>query len=111
MTSNTMPRWVVGLLAVLGVMVLGPPALVLLIVALGLLLKAGVIALKVGFVVLAIAAIAFVVRALFGGGKPSSLPRRDVESIDEIAARLEAQELEQRRALDRQLAEALQNPR
>lgn len=108
MTSNTMPRWVVGLLAVVGVVVLGPPALVLLIVALGLLLKAGVIALKVGFVVLAIAAIAFVVRALFGG-KPASLPRRDVESIDEIAARLEAREAEQRRALDRQLAEALQN--
>ncbi|MBL8933999.1 MAG: hypothetical protein JNM69_05590 [Archangium sp.] len=107
MTSNTMPRWVVGLLAVVGVVVLGPPALVLLIVALGLLLKPGVIALKVGLVVLAIA---FVIRALFGG-KPASLPRRDVESIDEIAARLEAREAEERRALDRQLAEALQNPR
>lgn len=112
MTSNRMPGWLVVLLTVLGVVFLGPPALVLLLVALGLALKASVIALKVGAVVLAIAAVVFVVRALFGAATPArapALPRS--ESIEEIAERLEAEERRQREALDRQLAEALNGSR
>ena len=112
MTSNTMPRWLVGLLAVVGVAILGPPVLVLLFVALGLVLKVGVVALKVSLLVLAVAAVVFVLRAMFGSKSAPRLERsREVESLEAMAARIEAEELERREALDRQLAEAMQSPR
>jgi membrane protein implicated in regulation of membrane protease activity len=108
MSSTSMPRWLVAVLAVIGALVLGPPALALLLVAFAFALKLGILALKVGVVVLGIAAIVFVLRAMFAS--PRSLPRRET-SIDELAERLETQEREQRQALDRQLDEALQSQR
>lgn len=111
MTSNKMPGWLVGLLAVVGVAILGPPVLVLLFIALGLVLKVGVVALKVSLLVLAVAAVVFVLRAMFGN-KPARLERSaPVDSLEAMAARLEAEELERREALDRQLAEAMQSQR
>lgn len=110
MTSNRLPGWLVVLLTVVGVVFLGPPALVLLLVAVALALKVSVIALKVCVVALAVAAVVFVIRALFGSKPaPQALPRG--ESIEEMAARLEADERRQREALDRQLAEALEGTR
>lgn len=111
MTSNRMPGWLVAVLTVVGVVFLGPPALVLLLVALGLALKVSVIALKVCLVALAVAAVVFVVRALFGGRPAPVIPERRAESIEEMAERIEADERRQREALDRQLAEALQGTR
>jgi thiol:disulfide interchange protein len=107
-----MPGWLVGLLAVVGVAILGPPVLVLLFVALGLVLKVGVVALKVSVLVLAVAAVVFVLRAMFGSTPTRQLERSPSnDSIEAMAARLEAEELERREALDRQLAEAMQSPR
>lgn len=112
MTSNKMPGWLVGLLAVVGVAILGPPVLVLLFIALGLVLKVGVVALKVSLLVLAVAAVVFVLRAMFGNKAAPRLERsREVDSLEAMAARLEAEELERREALDRQLAEAMQSQR
>ena len=112
MTSNRMPGWLVGLLAVLGVAILGPPVLVLLFVALGLVLKVGVVALKVSLLVLAVAAVMFVLRAMFGNKPAPSLKRSaSDDSLEAMAARLEAEELVRREALDRQLAEAMQSQR
>lgn len=111
MTSNSMPGWVKGLLAVLGVAVLGPPALILLIVALALTLKLSVAVLKVVFVVGLIAVVVAGLRALFGSSKPQprSLPRES--SIEEIAARMEAEELQRRAALDLELERSLSQTR
>lgn len=107
MTSNRLPGWLVVLLTVVGVAVLGPPVLVAIFVVLGLALKVGVVAVKVSVVVLALAAVAFVLRAMFGSRPaPRALPVAD-DSIEVMAARLEAEERVRREALDRQLAEAL----
>jgi membrane protein implicated in regulation of membrane protease activity len=107
MNSNKMPGWLVVLLSVLGVAILGPPALVLVFLVLGVALSVGVALLKVSLVALGVAAIVFVLRAMFGSKSPSRLPAASsgVESIDAIAARLEAEEAERRHELDRQLAE------
>ncbi|MDX2010200.1 MAG: hypothetical protein SFW67_08425 [Myxococcaceae bacterium] len=107
MTSNALPRWLVAVLALVGAVVLGPPVLALLLVAFAFLLKLGVLALKIGVIALGLAAVVVVLRALFG--RPSPAPRQQ-PSIEELAERLEAQELAQRRDLDRQLAEALEQP-
>lgn len=110
MTANRVPRWLFVLSAVVTLVVLGPPALALALFALALTFKLGLLALKVGAVVFVIAAIVITLRALFG--RTPSTPRADRQpSIEELAERLEAQELAQRRALDRQLAEALEPPR
>ncbi|MDP1825482.1 MAG: hypothetical protein Q8L48_19645 [Archangium sp.] len=106
MNSNKMPGWLVVLLSVLGVAILGPPALVLVFVVLGVALSVGVALLKVSVVALGVAAIVFVLRAMFGNKSPSRLPASSgVESIEAIAARIEAEEAERRHELDRQLAE------
>ncbi len=107
MNSNTMPRWLVALLTVLGVAILGPPALALLLVALGLAFGVGVALLKVSLVALAIAAVVMLVRAMFGHG--STAPRPD--SLEVMASKLEREEQARRAALDRQLAEAVQRTR
>ncbi|MCU0695234.1 MAG: hypothetical protein MUC96_01755 [Myxococcaceae bacterium] len=107
MTSNALPRWLVAVLALVGAVVLGPPVLALVLVALAFLLKLGVLALKIGVITLGLAAIVVVLRALFG--RPTPTPRPE-PTLEALAQRLEAQELEQRRALDRQLEEALQQP-
>lgn len=111
MTSNRMPGWLVGLLTVVGVAILGPPVLVLLFVALGLVLKVGVVALKVSVVALGVAAIAFILRAMFGNKPAPRLTRSSPDSLETMAARIEADELLRREALDRELAQAMQSPR
>jgi membrane protein implicated in regulation of membrane protease activity len=105
MNSTKMPGWLVVLLSVLGVAILGPPALVLIFLVLGVALSVGVALLKVSLVALGVAAVVFVVRAMFGNRTPARLPSSSGESIELIAARLEAEEAERRHELDRQLAE------
>lgn len=106
MNANKMPGWLVLLLSVLAVAVVGPPALVLVLIALGAALAVGVALLKVSLVAIAVAAVVLVVRALFGLGRPSGLPVRDQnESLEVLAARIEAEERERRADLDRQLEE------
>ena len=109
MNADKMPGWLVVLLSVLAVAVLGPPALVLVLIALGAALAVGVALLKVSLVALAVAAVVMVVRALFGNRRPRGLPVAEQrESIESIASRMEEEERERRADLDRQLAEALQ---
>ena len=111
--SNKTPGWLVVLLSILGVAILGPPALVLLLVALGVALSVGIALLKVSVVALGIAAIVMVIRAIFGG-RSSALPQRvssGDESIESIAARIDADERMRRVALDRELAEAMRGQR
>lgn len=110
MNATKMPAWWVVVLSVLGLAILGPPALVLVFLALGVALSVGIALLKVSLVALGIAAIVFVVRAMFGKGSPARVSPSSGESIESIGARLEAEEAERRQALDRQLAE-LQNAR
>lgn len=110
MRSNSMPGWVKGLLAVLGLAVLGPPALILLIVALALTLKLSVAVLKVVLVVGVIGLVVAGLRAVFGKEKPAPALKRET-SIDELAARLEAEEAERRAALDLELARSLAQTR
>lgn len=106
MNSNKMPGWLVVLLSVLGVAILGPPALVLVFLVLGVALSVGVALLKLSVVALGVAAIVFVLRAMFGNKTPSRLATSSgPESIDAIAARIEAEEAERRHELDRQFAE------
>jgi len=106
MNSNKMPGWLVVILSVLGVAILGPPALVLVFLILGVALSVGVALLKLSLVALGVAAVVFVLRAMFGNKSPATLPASSGgESIDAIAARLEAEEAERRFELDRQLAE------
>lgn len=105
MNANKMPAWWVVVLSVLGVAILGPPALVLVFLALGVALSLGVALLKVSVVALAVAAIVFMLRAMLGGKRPAERSASAGESIESIGARLEAEEAERRAALDRQLAE------
>lgn len=110
MNADKMPGWLVVLFGVLAVAVLGPPALVLVLIALGAALAVGVALLKVSIVALAVAAVVMVVRAMFGRGRPTGLPVRvkksdGLESLESIASRMEAEEQERRADLDRQLAE------
>lgn len=106
MSSNQMPRWLVGVLSVLAVAVLGPPALGLVFLALGVAFSLGVALLKVSLIGLGVAAVVFVLRAMFGGPSAAKRPASaGGESIETIAARLEAEEAERRLELDRQLAE------
>lgn len=105
MNSNKMPGWLVVLLSVLGFAILGPPAFVLVMIALGLAFSVGVALLKVSVVALGVAAVVLVLRAMFGKSPATPRPLSPgVESIDAIAARMEAEEGERRAALDRELA-------
>lgn len=110
MNADKMPGWLVVLLSVLAVAVLGPPALVLVLIALGAALAVGVALLKVSLVALAVAAVVLVVRAMFGRGRPTGLPVRvkqgdELESLESMASRIDVEERERRADLDRQLAE------
>ncbi|MDP2270621.1 MAG: hypothetical protein Q8N23_13370 [Archangium sp.] len=106
MNADKMPGWLVVLLSVFAVAVLGPPALVLVLIALGAALAVGVALFKVSLVALAIAAVVMVVRALFGSGRRGGRPVREKrDSLESISARMEAEEQERRADLDRQLAE------
>ncbi len=109
MRSDKTPGWLVVLLSVLGVAILGPPALVLVLIALGAALTVGIALLKVSLVALGVAAIVFVLRAMFGGSTP---PRRvsSGDSLEDIAARIAAEELVRREQLNRELA-SMQNAR
>ena len=105
---DKMPGWLVVLLSILGVAILGPPAFVLVMIALGVAFSVGVALLKVSVVALGIAAIVMLLRAMFGKGTPT--PRRvqaASDSIDAIASRLEEEERVRREHLDRELADAL----
>lgn len=112
MNSDKMPGWLVVLLSVLGVAILGPPALVLVMIALGVAFAVGVALLKVSLVALGVAAVVMVLRAIFGASSPRPRPvAAGSESIEEIAARMEAEELVRRAQLDRELEEAMQSGR
>ena len=106
MRSNSRPGWAKGLLAVLGLLVLGPPALILLMVALAWTLSVSVAVLKIALVVGAIGLVVAGLRAVFGKSTPTPVLRAE-SSIDDIAARLEAEESERRAALDLELARSL----
>lgn len=107
MTSNSMPGWVKGLLAVVGVLVLGPPALALLLLAAGLALKLSVLAFKVALVVGLIAVVVAGLKAVFGAPTPTRRLPTPEPTIDELASRLEAEESARRAALDLELARSL----
>jgi membrane protein implicated in regulation of membrane protease activity len=109
MNSNKMPGWLVVLLSILGVAILGPPAFVLLMIALGVAFSLGVALLKVSVVALGIAAIVMLLRAMFGKSTPTPrrMPAGSGESIESIAARMEEEERVRRENLDRELADAL----
>src|SRR5687768_17147759 len=72
MDSNEMPGWLKVVLAVVAVVVLGPPALGLLLGALGLAIGLASVALKLGAVVLAIYAVVMLMRRVLA---PTSTPR------------------------------------
>ena len=106
MNSNKTPGWLVVLLSILGVAILGPPAFVLLMIALGVAFSVGVALLKVSVVALGIAAIVMLLRAMFGTPTPRRVQAAG-ESIDAIASRLEEEERVRRENLDRELEQAL----
>jgi membrane protein implicated in regulation of membrane protease activity len=108
MNSNKTPGWLVVLLSILGVAILGPPAFVLIMIALGVAFSVGVALLKVSVVALGIAAIVMLLRAMFGNSTPTPrMPARSGESIESIAARMEEEERVRRENLDRELEQAL----
>jgi membrane protein implicated in regulation of membrane protease activity len=110
MNSNKTPGWLVVLLSILGVAILGPPAFVLLMIALGVAFSVGVALLKVSVVALGIAAVVMLLRAMFGKSTSTPTPRmpaRSGESIESIAARMEEEERVRRENLDRELEQAL----
>ena len=108
MNSNKTPGWLVVLLSILGVAILGPPAFVLLMIALGVAFSLGLALLKVSVVALGIAAVVMLLRAMFGKSTPTPrMPARSGESIESIAARMEEEERVRRENLDRELEQAL----
>ncbi len=110
--SNDMPKWLKVLLAVVAVVVLGPPALALLAWALALTFALGVMALKVAVVVALVMGAIALFRALFGGPRqPALAPPPRAPSLDDLEARLAAEERAKREALDRELAAAMQSAR
>ena len=108
MNSNKTPGWLVVLLSILGVAILGPPAFVLIMIALGVAFSVGLALLKVSVVALGIAAVVMLLRAMFGKSTPTPrMPARSGESIESIAARMEEDERVRREHLDRELEQAL----
>ena len=108
MNSNKTPGWLVVLLSILGVAILGPPAFVLLMIALGVAFSVGVALLKVSVVALGIAAVVMLLRAMFGKSTPTPrMAASSGESIESIAARMEEEERVRRENLDRELEQAL----
>lgn len=114
--TSTMPGWLTVVLVIVGLAVLGPPALVLLVAALALLFSLGVLALKVGVVVLLLMGVVALIKAVFGGPSPAvraaavpaPAPR---SSLDDVEAQLAREERERRAELDRQLDLAVQQAR
>lgn len=117
MRTTSQPNWARLLLVLVGLVVLGPPALALLATTLGMAIAVGAVALKVGAALLIIWAFVSLVRGMFGASSrpqatavPEAQPGVDtVEDLETMGARLEREERERREALDRQLAEAIRS--
>ena len=92
-----MPGWLKFLLIAVAVVVLGPPALVLVFAALGLAVGLAAMAVKVGIIVLAVYAMVLLAQSIFGPSKPAAAPFE--QRVDEMS--------EQNRALDEELARAV----
>jgi hypothetical protein len=111
MHSNDMPTWLKVLLAVVAVVVLGPPALALLAWALALTFALGVLAVKVAVVVALVLGAIALFKAIFGGSPRQTLvapPPTRSSGIEDLEAQVAAEERARRAALDRELEAALQ---
>jgi membrane protein implicated in regulation of membrane protease activity len=90
-----MPGWLKFLLIAMAVVILGPPAMVLALAALGVAVGLTAMALKVGLFVLAIYALVLLVQAIIGPSKPEASPfdrrvdemHRQNQELDEELAR------------------------
>jgi hypothetical protein len=100
-----LPKWLTILLVVVGVVVLGPPALALLLAALGIAFSVTAGVLKLGVIALIVYAAVMLIQAVFGKSSArSASPRLDTLAHNiEAADRMDAE----RRALDEELARAV----
>lgn len=65
--TRELPAWLVALLALVAIVVLGPPVLGFLLGVVGLAVGLVAVLLKVGLVVAAVYALVVLLRAVFGG--------------------------------------------
>lgn len=108
MNSNKMPGWLVLMLALVAVVVLGPPALGILLGAVGVAIALAAVLLKVGLVVLVIYAFFALLRAVFGrSATPTASLPPHADGLETIGAQLDMDERARRAALDRELEVAL----
>ncbi len=105
MRRDGLPQWLTVLLVLVGVVVLGPPALVLVAAVIGLSIGIAAALLKFGVVALGVFALFALLRAMFGSS-PATRPVPDLaleRSHEDALARDEAE----LRALDAELARVM----
>lgn len=107
MRRDGLPQWLTVLLVLVAVVVLGPPALVLVAAVIGLTIGIAAMLLKFGVVALAIFAVFALLRAVFGSSPTTRpVPDRPIERSHEEALARDEAEL---RALDAELARVMES--
>lgn len=109
MRKNPLPGWLTVLLVLVGLVVLGPPALALLAAAIGITIALAAVALKVGVVVLVVLAFVALMKAVFGKSEAKLAPPPQRPGIETISAAIEREERERTAALDRELEAAIRH--
>lgn len=110
MRRNGLPQWLTVLLVLVGLVVLGPPALVVLAGLIGLSIGLAAVALKFAFLAFVVFAVVSLFRALFGGSKPrrhGGLPQT-LSPLDVAHEEALARDQAEKAALDAELARVMQ---
>lgn len=104
--NRGLPRWLVGLMIVAGVVFLGPPLLGFLFGAVGLAVGLAAGLFKLGLVALGIYAVVMLFRAVFGKSPDKPSPAEAGASLENTLDKLERDDADLR-ALDRELERAV----
>lgn len=108
MRNSGLPKWAVVLLVMVGLVVLGPPALVMLAVLIGVSFGLLALGLKFAVIGLAIFAAYALLKALFGREqRPRVMPVSRGSEIEYSHAESLARDQAEKRALDEELARVM----
>lgn len=108
MTDKRLPQWLLVVLTLVGIVVLGPPALGLLLGLIGLTIGLAAVALKLALWVAAAFVVVAIVRALFGSSRRSGAERvRVPASLESLDQEYDARRAAEKAALDAELERSL----
>ena len=108
--KSGLPTWLKVILGVVGVVVLGPPALALLLAATGIAFSVTAGALKLAVIGLGVYALVLLVQAVFGKASGDSREDRLAHALNKNVAQVDRMD-EERRALDQEWERAVADAR